>query len=270
MAGKSRAQQPRSGMSLVELLVVIALVAMLVALLLPGIQQSREAARRATCLNNLHQIGLALLAYHDSFATFPTGCIERRITPDKTKRQIAWSALVLPFLEQQIVYDSLDLSTPFDSARNAAGAATVLPVFICPSVDRAVESPTTGRGPCDYGGIYGPRFGSDHNDPPQGMMLYDVPVSLAMVNDGTSVTLIVSEDSIFLPAGEWISGLDVFDVSYPINTAPRIDDDIHSNHPHGAIGLFVDGGARFLADSTTTSVLSAICTRSGTEPVSGF
>jgi prepilin-type processing-associated H-X9-DG protein len=222
------------------------------------------------CLNNLRQMAIALDAYHGSFGTFPSGCIERRITPDKSRRQIAWSALLLPFIEQQGVYDSLDLGAPFDSARNAAGAATVLSVYICPSVDRALESPTSGRGPCDYGGIYGPRFGSDKNDPPQGMMLYDVPVSLPMVTDGTNATLIICEDSVFLPPGEWISGLDVFDVSYPINTAPRIDNDIHSNHPRGANGLFVDGSARFLPDSTTTDVLSAICTRAGGEAVSGF
>ena len=168
---------------------------------------------------------------------------------------------MLPQVEQQARFDALDLNTPFDSASNAAGAATVLAVYICPSVDRLVQNPTTGRGPSDYGGIYGPRFTGDPNDPPQGMLLYDTPITLANVTDGTSTTLIVSEDSVFLPAGEWISGMTVFDVSYPINTAPTLDNDIHSNHPHGANGLFVDGAARFLPESLPTAVLSAICTR---------
>jgi prepilin-type processing-associated H-X9-DG protein len=263
------APRRRAGISLVELLVVIAIIGVLVGLLLPAVQQGREAARRATCLNNLRQIGLALADYHGALGTFPTGCIERRITPNKNRRQIAWSALLLPYIEQPAVYGVLELSKPFDSPQNALGAAVVLPVYICPSVDRAVMDPTTGRGPCDYGGIYGPRFAGDADDPPQGMMLYDVPVSLAMVSDGTSNTLVVSEDSQFLPPGEWISGLNVFDVSYPINTAPRIDDDIHSEHPRGANGLFVDGGARFLAESMATAVLSAICTRAGNEAVTG-
>ncbi len=259
----------RAGMSLVELLVVIAIIGILVGLLLPSIQQARETARRAQCLNNLRQMGLALHMYHDANASFPSGCIERRITNDRTRRQIAWSALILPYVEQQGTFALLDLNTPFDSTRNAAGAATVLSVYICPSVDRAAMDPTTGRGPCDYGGIYGPRFGSDQNDPPQGMMLYDTPIPLAQVTDGTSMTLCVAEDSQFLPAGEWISGMNVFDVSYPLNTAPRIDNDIHSQHPSGANGLFVDGSARFLQNSLATAVLSALCTRAGCEAIDG-
>ena len=112
-------------MSLVELLVVIAIIGMLLGLLLPAVQQSREAARRVQCLNNLRQMAIALDAYHGSFGTFPSGCIERRITPDKSRRQIAWSALLLPFIEQQAVYDSLDLgarSTARETRRRRDGA----------------------------------------------------------------------------------------------------------------------------------------------------
>jgi prepilin-type N-terminal cleavage/methylation domain-containing protein/prepilin-type processing-associated H-X9-DG protein len=260
----------RAGMSLVELLVVIAIIGVLVALLLPAVQQGREAARRNQCLNNLRQMGIALQNYHEACTTLPSGCIERRGVANRNGRQIAWSALILPFLEQQAVFDTLDLNTAFDSAQNAAGAAIVLPVYICPSVDRAVQSPTTGRAPSDYGGIYGPRFTPDTNSPPRGMLIYDTPIKLSDVLDGTSATLVVSEDSIYLPAGEWISGMSVFDVSYPINTAPSIDNDIHSQHPNGANGLFVDGAAKFLTASMTTSVLSAICTRATGEPVAGF
>ena len=264
------APRRRAGMSLVELLVVIAIIAMLMGLLLPAVQQSREAARCSQCLNNLRQMGIALHSYHGDFGTFPSGCIERRLSADKTRRQLSWSVLLLPYIEQPAVYSQLDLSQPFDSPKNAVAAATLLSVYVCPSVDRAVMNPTTGRGPCDYGGIYGPRFSGDSNSPPRGMMLYDVPVSLSMVSDGTSMTLVVSEDSEFLPAGEWISGLNIFDVSYPLNTAPTIDNDIHSQHPCGANGLFVDGSARFLNDAMSTVVLSAICTRSDREPISEF
>jgi prepilin-type N-terminal cleavage/methylation domain-containing protein/prepilin-type processing-associated H-X9-DG protein len=260
----------QAGMSLVELLVVIAIIGVLVALILPAVQQSREAARRTQCLNNLRQQGIALHSYHNALSTFPSGCIERRLGMNKTARQIGWGALLLPQLELQTVADQLDLSLAFDNPRNAVGAAIVLPVFICPSVDRAMQTPTTGRAPSDYGGIYGPHFTGDSNSPPQGMLLYDTPVTLANVIDGTSTTLIVSEDSIFLPIGEWISGMTVFDVSFAINTAPNLDNDIHSNHPRGANGLFVDGAARFLPESLATKVLSAICTRATGEPVSDF
>lgn len=257
-------------MSLVELLVVIAIVGILVGLLLPAVQQAREAARRGQCLSNLRQMGLALHGYHDTYATFPSGCIERRLPSLKNGRQIAWCALLLPWLEQENVYRQLDLSTGFDSSRNAAAAATVLPVYVCPSVDRIAQNTLTGRGPCDYGGIFGPRFGTDHNDPPQGMLVYDLPVNLSMVSDGASNTLMVSEDSIFLPPGEWINGMAVFDVSYPINAAPNIDNDIHSQHPQGANGLLADGSARFLVQTLDTSILSAICTRGRGDSVGGY
>jgi len=257
-------------MSLVELLVVIAIIGLLVALVLPAVQQSRESSRRAQCLDHLRQIGIAMHTYHGGLATFPTGCIERRIGANKTARQIGWGALILPYLEQQELSNLLDLNTPFDSSRNAAAAATTVAVYVCPSVDRLAQQPTTGRGPSDYGGIFGPRFPGDSNSPPQGMLIYDTPIRLSQVTDGTAQTLLVSEDSIYLPAGEWISGMTVFDVSYAINTAPKLDNDIHSEHPRGANGLFVDGGVRFLSQSMATEVLSAICTRGTGEAVSGF
>lgn len=266
----SFAGHSRRGMSLVELMVAIAIVGGLIGLLLPAVQQSREAARRAHCLNNLRQIGVGLHLYHEVYTSFPIGCLERRLTRDNTKRQIAWSAWLLPYIEQQALYKSLDLSTPFDSSKNATGAATVVSVYVCPSVDRIAQETSGGRGPCDYGGIYGPRFNGQLNSPPRGVMLYDTAVSLPMITDGASHTLAVAEESIFLPAGEWISGLNVFDVSYPINTAPAIDNDIHSQHAGGANGLFVDGSARFLTDATATDVLSAICTRSDADLADGM
>jgi len=257
-------------MSLIELMVVMAIIGGLVGLLLPAVQQSREVSRRAHCLNNLRQIGLGLHLYHEVYTSFPIGCLERRMTPSSPKRQIAWSAWLLPYVEQQALYKSLDLSTPFDSAKNAAGAAEVVSVYVCPSVDRITQATSGGRGPCDYGGIYGPRFFGDLNSPPRGVMLYGSAVSLPMITDGASNTLAIAEESIFLPSGEWINGMNIFDVSYAINAAPAIDNDIHSQHPGGANGLFVDGSARFLSDETSTVVLSAICTRSDADIVDAW
>ncbi|MDZ7620426.1 MAG: DUF1559 domain-containing protein, partial [Patescibacteria group bacterium] len=123
----------------------------------------------------------------------------------------------------------------------------------------------SGRGPCHYGGIFGERITSQ-NDPPKGVMLYDQRISIAEIRDGTSNTLAISEDSDFSD-GQWINGLNVFDQAYGINQAPASENDIRSNHPGGANGLFCDGSARFLAESMELKTLAAICTRAGGEVV---
>ncbi|MHB1036430.1 MAG: DUF1559 family PulG-like putative transporter [Pirellulales bacterium] len=255
------------GFTLVELLVVMAILGILIALVLPAVQQAREASRRIACANNLHQIGIALHCYHEVYRWFPPGGVEWRPTGHPEKRQLAWSAFLLPYLEQQPVYRMLDLSLPFDDPRNAEGAAQVLPVYLCPSVSRQ-SNLVQGRGACDYGGIYGERISSP-NDPPKGTMLYDQPVSTSMIFDGTSQTLIVSEDSGFQD-GQWINGRNIFDQAFAINMAPAFENDIRSNHYGGANALFADSSARFLNEKMALAILAAICTRAGGEPVGEF
>ena len=93
------ARSHKTGFTLVELLVVIAIIGVLVALLLPAVQSARETARRAQCSNNLKQLGLALLQYHDIKQQFPIGANDAR--------GAAWSAYMLPWIEQQALFDSL-------------------------------------------------------------------------------------------------------------------------------------------------------------------
>lgn len=253
----------KRGFTLIELLVVIAIIGILIGMLLPAIQMVREAARRTRCANNLHQIGIALQSYHNSKESFPIGGIEWRFGNNLSKRQLAWSAFLLPHLEQQNVYDQLNLNTPFDSAENEVGAANILPVYVCPSSERGIQL-VSGRGPCDYGGIYGERI-SGPNNPPKGTMLHDVAVAISQIRDGTSNTLIVSEDTGWAD-GQWINGRNIFDQAFPINRAPSFENDIRSDHPQGANATWCDGSVRFLAESIDLQVLAAICTRSGGEP----
>ncbi len=260
-----------SGFSLVELLVVIAIIGLLVGMLLPAVQSSRESARRMTCLNNLHQIGLGMLAFHDVYKHFPQGGVEMRMLRDAegnlrfpNGRQLAWSAYILPYVELNSLARRIDFSKAFDSPENAASAAEIVPLYLCPSNPRQSYL-FSGRGVCDYGGIYGSRITPNTNNPPNGVMLYTSYVRIRDIIDGTSHTMMISEDSLSQDM-QWINGLNVFDVSAPINTAP--ENDLHSKHaPRGVNGLMADGNARFINEDIDLDILSAICTRNGKEPV---
>jgi len=99
-----RLSMRRTGFTLVELLVVIAIIGVLVALLLPAVQAAREAARRADCSNKLKQIAIALHNHHDTYNSFPPGAL------DDDTNNIGWSVCILPFMEQQPLYDVINSS----------------------------------------------------------------------------------------------------------------------------------------------------------------
>lgn len=92
--------------TLVELLVVIAVIGILVAVILPAVQQSRETARRGQCADNLKQIGLALQQYHDAFSVLPSGCLGMPLDP-MAGQTCGWGALLLPYIEQRPLWDTL-------------------------------------------------------------------------------------------------------------------------------------------------------------------
>jgi prepilin-type N-terminal cleavage/methylation domain-containing protein/prepilin-type processing-associated H-X9-DG protein len=125
----------RSGFTLVELLVVIAIIGVLVSLLLPAVQAAREAARRMQCGNNLKQLGLGMHNYHDTHRAFPMAYFVS-IPPLNIQN---WGSAVLPYIEQQNLYDMLDTRVPAAFEMGPVGAANVqvistpLAVYQCPS-----------------------------------------------------------------------------------------------------------------------------------------
>ena len=191
-----------AGFTLVELLVVIAIIGILIGLLLPAVQSAREAARRAQNVNNLKQIGLALSMYHHTHAMYPTS----RDRMDQYA--LSWSFRLLPFLEQQSMFESHDYTKPVHDEANTNSMRHTLSVFInpmrrSPKSDRPFDNNgqtvivSTGGAAGDYaanqgyfpGGWGSTTFVRDQSGP----FLHVANVSDAQVRDGLSNTLAVGD-----------------------------------------------------------------------------
>jgi prepilin-type N-terminal cleavage/methylation domain-containing protein/prepilin-type processing-associated H-X9-DG protein len=139
--GRSNRSTRRRGFTLIELLVVIAIIAVLIALLLPAVQAAREAARRAQCVNNMKQIGIALHNYHDQNGSFPLGGINIGVSSAGWNGQantLSWRALILPQMEQNNVYNALNIyvtvsSNAVDTYAGYTAWVTVNGAWLCPS-----------------------------------------------------------------------------------------------------------------------------------------
>ena len=132
----------RKGFTLVELLVVIAIIGILAGLLLPAIQQAREAARRMNCSSNMRQLAVAAHNYHDTFKTLPSGFVSSHPAgAPNTYTQLghwSWGALILPQIEQSAIYNTigggrLNMEAVLSTPLGLAALTAPLPAFACPS-----------------------------------------------------------------------------------------------------------------------------------------
>ncbi|MEM1061160.1 MAG: DUF1559 domain-containing protein [Planctomycetota bacterium] len=228
---------------------MIAIVTLVIGLLLPAVQQAREAARRVGCKNNLKQIGLAFHNYHATYGLFPKGgdgLTVNPVSPPPTagRLTLSWGAAILPGLEEAGLADLIDTDEWYTHPNNAEAAATTVDIYICPSVPSPALLKPPGDNTAfearfartDYAGNYGERglrclpltncrnsYGgatplTDSIESYRGMLpLAGAPsVGIRHVTDGTSNTVLIGE----APNGLhsiWIGHKNVFDQSAPIN-----------------------------------------------------
>ena len=193
----------RSAFTLVELLVVIAIIGMLIALLLPAVQQAREAARRIQCVNNLRQSGLAILNFESGNGELPSGGQGTDFTTDPPSTIFALHSMfteVLPFMEETAIADAFDFTKAYNATpENMAAAQNNVPAFVCPTnALRPEPVDPFGYGCVDYAPVYYTDI-----DPVTGVRNRATRVSgafgvkrtrLRKIIDGTSKTIALIED----------------------------------------------------------------------------
>jgi prepilin-type N-terminal cleavage/methylation domain-containing protein len=192
------------GFTLVELLVVIAIIGVLVGLLLPAVQQSREAVRRMTCVNNLNQVGLAMHSYHDVNKRLPPGYVSPGVIPtdpssSETSNGYAWGLSILPFLEEHMVFNTIDQFLEATGTSNeTAAAAALLSVYRCPTdAPPATFAVNNGRSvtlpSSNYAAILGWNNVTTEAGQGNGVFFRNSGTQFREITDGLSKTICVGE-----------------------------------------------------------------------------
>jgi prepilin-type N-terminal cleavage/methylation domain-containing protein/prepilin-type processing-associated H-X9-DG protein len=194
----------KTGFTLIELLVVIAIIAILIGLLLPAVQKVREAAARMSCSNNLKQLGLALHNHHDSKGGLP---------PGKDSNGFSGVAYLLPYMEQQNVYNLINFTVKESNGANDAARVCTIKILLCPSDPQGALPGTAGgtnyRLNQGYNILYSGIPDSDPTKSNYGMPPADGPfwdnstVRLTDITDGTSSTVAMSEKL----KGDWSNAI---------------------------------------------------------------
>jgi prepilin-type processing-associated H-X9-DG protein len=231
------AQRKKSWISTVlKVLVALGIIALVIMLLLPAVRFSREPARRNSCRNNLKQIALGLRAYEQVYHALPPA-----YTVDAEGNRLhSWRTLILPYIEEKRLYESIDLTRPWDDPANAKALKAGVSTYHCPS------EPDRGNRTTYLAVVT-----------PSSCFRATEPRTLSEVTDGTRETLMVIEvDSEH--AVPWMAPLDA-DEQVVMGIGPN------SNlaHPGGFQTAFADGSAHFLSTETTAAQRHALISIAG-------
>jgi prepilin-type N-terminal cleavage/methylation domain-containing protein/prepilin-type processing-associated H-X9-DG protein len=253
------------GFTLIELFVVIGVIAVLLALLTPAVQHSRDAARMTHCKNNLKQLGLAFHNYHDATKTFPPGWTQHHPQPGLQTRY-GWSVLVLPYVDQIALYKRLDFST--QTGKPLETFQTQIPTYRCAEDPSAGVNSSRGEfGTLNYSVNFGPeappRFvenGLAEFWPGQlptplktnGLAHLNSKIGVRDILDGTSNTFMIGERSATGSAAVWMGVRgNEFETDQVTDCAAgheinKSEAGFSSRHVGGAHFLMCDGAVRFV------------------------
>jgi prepilin-type N-terminal cleavage/methylation domain-containing protein/prepilin-type processing-associated H-X9-DG protein len=294
----------RHAMTLIETLVVVAIIGILLGLVLPGIQNVRESANRVQCANQLRQIALACHGYHNVSGAFPPGYVACDSTdPLETNPGWGWASHLLPFLDQNAVFQDIVFHEPIEAPANQARLREIK-IYLCPS-DAAVPPSfvisdangqlVTEAAPSSYAACYGIGELDEVPGPKEGVFYRNSHVRLGQITDGTSTTLLIGDRFWSHAMAPWAGAVNHGivrggprnawrnspEAAYPspnfacvqanalnaVNDPDGALDEFFSEHPGGCNIAFADAAVHFLHQQINRAVLMALGTRAGGEVV---